>query len=227
MNKIILPLDNKPAIDALKIASKTQGKVWGFKLRRQIFEYGFKVISEFKQYGNVMIDLKFYDIPSAMDEAVKFFIDHCANIVTVHCTAHYKPSSLMIANHVAGVTILTSMREEDFEDVYNVSFDKLDLVVTNMSLFADSQDYGYVVSSPHEVKSIKKMLTNDFRANNTLKLITPGIRPSWYQEIDDQERTMTPKEAIEEGSDLLVIGRPLLNSTDIVGAIEKTNEEIT
>lgn len=62
--------------------------------------------------------------------------------------------------------------------------------------------------------------------NIKCKKICPGIRPLWYQENDDQERTMTPKEAKEAGADLFVIGRPLLNSEDIIEAINKTNEEL-
>jgi orotidine-5'-phosphate decarboxylase len=59
-----------------------------------------------------------------------------------------------------------------------------------------------------------------------IKKICPGIRPSWYREDDDQQRTATPADAIRQGADLLVIGRPLLGAADIAGAVERTNTEI-
>ena len=75
----------------------------------------------------------------------------------------------------------------------------------------------YLVCSAQDLKLIHAL---------DIKKICPGIRPRWYLQDDDQERTATPAEAIKNGADLLVIGRPLLKSDDIVGAVQRTNAEI-
>ena len=72
-NRIILPLDNKSCEESIEIMKMTTGKVWGYKLRRQIFEKGIDFIKTAREYGQVMIDFKFYDIPSAIAEAIKLF----------------------------------------------------------------------------------------------------------------------------------------------------------
>jgi len=81
----------------------------------------------------------------------------------------------------------------------------------------NAKNYGYVVCSPKEVESLNKY---------SMKKICPGIRPDWYQEKDDQKRTMTPKEAVKAGADLLVIGRPILRSDNIIEALRRTNNEM-
>jgi orotidine-5'-phosphate decarboxylase len=59
-----------------------------------------------------------------------------------------------------------------------------------------------------------------------IKKICPGVRPLWYAAGDDQTRTATPADAIRDGADLLVIGRPILRAADMVAALEQTNAEI-
>lgn len=85
---------------------------------------------------------------------------------------------------------------------------------------ANKLNLTYVVTSPLEVKFIKAIFPN-------LKVITPGVRPLWYDVKDDQSRTLTPKEAIAEGSDLLVIGRPITSHSNPLKATRKILEEIS
>ena len=89
----------------------------------------------------------------------------------------------------------------------------------------DRKIYDWNCTSCELKKSIEhgKSL-KDFKIDG--KVICPGIRPDWYQEADDQKRTMTPKEAVTAGADLLVIGRPILRSDNVLEAIERTNEEV-
>jgi len=212
-NRIILPLDNKPWLESLEIMRQTQGKVWGYKIRRQIFEKGIDFLYIAKAFGNIMIDFKFYDIPSAMKEAIQFF--ELADIITVHCNALFDPynNCQYISNKLAGVTILTSMSQDDVNTIYNESLrHQINLFIS----FAEHHDYGYIVCSAKDLE-----LTN-----SGIKKICPGIRPLWYQKKDDQQRTMTPAEAIRAGADLLVIGRPLLKADSITKAIDETNKEI-
>lgn len=210
--RIILPLDHTPTKEAIDIIKETSGIVWGYKLRRTILEEGVGIISKLKEYGNIMVDFKLYDIPSAMDEAIRLFTTMGADIITVHCTADYKPT--LYAEKIAGVTILTSMKPAQFSRYYRSSIND---TVHSMATKASEHGYGYVVCSPKEVNTLSHIQT---------KKICPGIRPLWYQEEDDQERTMTPADAVKAGADLLVIGRPLLNSSVIYEAIERTNNEM-
>jgi orotidine-5'-phosphate decarboxylase len=214
-SKIILPLDNVPWQKASEIMQATKGMVWGYKIRRSILEHGLKVISEIKKFGNVMLDFKLFDIPSAMTESLKLHIDYGADITTVHCTAGYDPASHgLTKDHIAGVTVLTSMNQNDFDRYYKGG--SLLKMIERMAQDALSR-YEYLVCSAQDLKHIR---TRD------IKKICPGIRPRWYLEEDDQARTATPAEAIQNGADLLVIGRPILKSDNPVDAVQRSNAEI-
>jgi orotidine-5'-phosphate decarboxylase len=214
-SKVILPLDNISWDKALIVMQQTKGAVWGYKIRRIVLEHGLAVIKEIKAFGKVMLDFKLFDIPSAMTESLKMHIDYGADITTVHCTSGYQPGSEGLAkNHIAGVTILTSMDRSDFKRYYRG--DSIHAMVKRMARDAFLR-YEYLVCSPRDLKHIRTV---------EIKKICPGIRPRWYLGKDDQARTATPAEAIRNGADLLVIGRPILKSDDIAGAVQRTNAEI-
>jgi orotidine-5'-phosphate decarboxylase len=214
-SKIILPLDNVPWEDALHIMYQTKGLVWGYKIRRSVLDRGLKVIGDIKTYGNVMLDFKLYDIPSAMTESLRLHLDAGADITTIHCTSGYRPESEGLSrDHIAGVTILTSMNQDDYDRYYREG--SLLEMVERMAKDAVSC-YEYLVCSAQDLRRIQDL---------GIKKICPGIRPSWYLQDDDQERIATPAQAIHNGADLLVIGRPILQSDDLIGAVERTNAEI-
>ena len=214
-SKIILPLDNMPWERAYEIIKETKELVWGYKISRSVLDQGLQIISEIKKYGRVMLDFKLFDIPSAMTESLNQHIEAGADITTIHCTACYDPESEGIGkDHIAGVTILTSMKKNDF-DRY-CSGKSISRVVELMAQNAELQ-YKYLVCSAQDLKQIRHL---------SIKKICPGIRPLWHKEQDDQERTATPLEAIANGAHLLVVGRPILRSDNIVTALKKTNEEI-
>ena len=214
--KIILPLDNVPWEKAFEIMQKTKGLVWGYKIRKTILEHGLKVIKEIKKFGSVMLDFKLYDIPSAMTESLKLHIESGTDITTVHCTSGYDPKSEGLAkDHIAGVTILTSMGQNDFNHYYKGG--SISDMVERMTGDA-LRRYAYLVCSAQDLKNIRSL---------GIKKICPGIRPRWYLKEDDQARIATPSEAIRNGADLLVIGRPILKSDNLVKAVERTNAEIS
>ncbi len=214
-SRIILPLDNTPWDEALGILRRTRGLVWGYKLRRSILEHGLGIISEVKTFGRVMLDFKLYDIPSAMNESLRMHIDAGADITTVHCTAGYDPAAFgMAAQRIAGVTILTSLAEDDFQRYYRGQ--AISEMVVQMAREVQGR-YEYLVCSPRELQPISSV---------RIKKICPGVRPSWHVGGDDQARIATPAEAIRDGADLLVIGRPILQADDMMAALERTNAEI-
>jgi len=219
-NRIILLLDDLTWDEAYPILVATKGMVWGYKLRKVILEKGIKIIEEVKKYGNVMVDFKLYDIPSAMTESLLYHQKNGADITTVHCSSQYAVEKNVDMSKIAGVTILTSFGDEIFR--YYKECPQIKDLVREMCERSYILDYGYVVCSPLELDSIKDI---------NIKKITPGIRPVWYSPSaakwdDDQTRISTPAGAINAGADLLVIGRPILKADNIVAAIMKTNDEI-
>lgn len=215
-SRIILPLDHVEWDRAREIMRRTGGLVWGYKIRRSVLERGLAVLDEIRRYGRVMLDFKIYDIPSAMTESLALHLAAGADITTVHCTSGYDPAAYGLAkDHIAGVTILTSMGQEEFGRYYRGA--RLQQMVAQMATEAVSR-YAYLVCSAADLEAIDAL---------DIKKICPGIRPAWYRKGDDQQRTATPAQAIRQGADLLVIGRPLLGAGDIAAAAERTNAEIT
>ena len=214
-SRIILPLDHVGWDKARDIMVKTKGLVWGYKIRRSILECGLKVLNEIRSYGKVMLDFKLYDIPSAMSESLSLHIDAGADITTIHCSAGYDPLKHGLPkDHIAGVTILTSMGKKEFNRYYKGG--SVVEMVERMALDATAR-YEYLVCSAVDLHRIRRL---------AIKKICPGIRPQWYLNTDDQERTATPAQAVRNGADLLVIGRPILGADNIAGAVQRTNEEV-
>lgn len=214
-HRIILPLDHVPWHQALPIVKAAKGLVWGYKIRRSILENGLSVLDRIKEFGNAMLDFKLFDIPSAMTESLRLHLDAGADITTVHCTSGYDPSAWSVRKEpIAGVTILTSMSQTEFKRYY--AGPNIMEMAVQMANDAEGR-YGYLVCSPVELERIQHC---------RIRKICPGIRPVWYQNDDDQQRTATPAEAVRHGADLLVIGRPILTSADIRDALIRTNAEI-
>ena len=213
--RIILPLDNLDFITSIKIMKETKGLVWGYKLRRTILEKGISVIRHLKQFGNIMVDFKLFDIPTAITESLETHFQNGADISTVHCTADYIPPDNINTQNIVGVTVLTSMSVESFNKYYKGS--SIQQTVIEMAKNIVKFNYGYLVCSPLELKYLQ---------DTKIKKICPGIRPIWYDKSDDQNRVSTPSYAIKNGAELLVIGRPIFQAIDIQEAIQKTNIEI-
>jgi orotidine-5'-phosphate decarboxylase len=220
MSKIILSLDgmeeNMRSESFTSILRKlTPEMIWGFKVNDALIKYGVSIFTHLKQYGcNVMADPKLYDIPNTMNNCVYNLISAGADIITVHGIANFTPSIPAWSRHLAGITVLTSINHMDFikyckGDIPNT----VDLLTQDM----ERKKYGYVVCSALEANWLNKY---------DIKKICPGIRPSWYKNKDDQKRTVTPKEAVANGADLLVIGRPIMSHKNIIDAIKMTNDEI-
>ncbi len=159
-------------------------------------------LSRFKK--PIFYDGKFFDIKNTLVESVKSLKNLNVNYATVHLLNGL--DALKAANQAAqeidlnllGVSILTSFNDEDLENLGLSS--KVDEQVKRLVKIAmESNLYG-VICSPLEIKMIKEIAPN-------LKCFTPGIRMEDLK--DDQKRTMSANEAIKEGSDCLIIGRPI------------------
>ena len=93
-------------------------------------------------------------------------------------------------------------------------------MVSNYIHYALENNLDGIVCSPYEIKKVKEI------AGDNLIIVTPGIRPSSYEQKDDQRRFMSPKKAVFLGADYLVIGRPITQSNDPLNEIRKINSEI-
>lgn len=224
MESIILPLDGFNEYGTIMhILGKVQEAemqagdkvIWGFKVNDALIQYGVHIIKKIKEYGfRVFADPKLDDIPKTVSNSLYKLIDAGADIISVKCSAQYKPIEDQ-KQYITGITVLTSMDEKQCRYVYGESIKD-----TVIRFYSDVKAFGYhsLVCSAKDLSYIS--------FDDPLLKITPGIRPKWYQKKDDQKRVATPVEAIKMGADLLVIGRPILNDRDMVGAISRTNEEI-
>ncbi len=191
------------------------------------YSFGPSIIKSLKEKGfKVFLDLKIHDIPNTAKKATKAITKLGAGIINVHAAGGIEmmkaakdgmkealaedpslPTPLIIA-----VTQLTSTDQKILENDLMINED-LNQVVIHYAKNAQKAGLDGVVCSPLEVPFIKENLAADF------KCITPGIRPK-SSAAGDQKRIATPEEALELGSDFLVIGRAITNQKNPASAFD-------
>ena len=168
---------------------------------------------------DIFLDLKLHDIPNTVKKSIQGLADLPIKMMTVHTSGGLRmlQESVEAAKDVNikifGVTALTSLADEDTQTIYKCN--AKDQVLSMIQLAMQSGIHG-VVCSPHELSLVKN--------NSDLLTITPGIRVKSLG--DDQTRTMSPKEAIDNGSDFLVIGRPITSSANIKNSLQEIYDSI-
>ena len=224
-NKIIIPLDLDHS-SAINIAKKLNPDLCRLKVGSQLFtSSGPKIISELNDLKfDIFLDLKFYDIPNTVYESVKSAVDLGVWMVNVHASGGAKMlesakkaiESVNSSTILIAVTILTSFSKENMA---NLGISDLDKHILNLAKLAYDCGLDGVVCASTDTQSIKKNFGKNFLA------VTPGIRPAWSS-LDDQRRVSTPAEALRNGSDFLVIGRPITGSKDPIKALERIYKEM-
>jgi len=165
-------------------------------------------LSKFKK--PIFYDGKFFDIKNTLVESIKALKDLNVDYATVHLLNGL--DALKVANKAAreinlkllGVSVLTSFNDEDLESLGFTN--KVEVQVKRLIKIAIDADLYGIICSPLEIKMIKEIAPN-------LKCFTPGIRMGDAK--DDQKRTMNANEAIKEGSDCLIIGRPITKGNPV------------
>ena len=207
MNKnIFVACDTSSQKEILDLLELIHEDISGIKIGLQyITQRSPEEIRELSKFKKpIFYDGKFFDIKNTLVESVKSLKNLNVNYATVHLLNGL--DALKAANQAAqeinlkllGVSVLTSFGDEDLE---SLGFkDKVEDQVKRLIKIAVESNLFGVICSPHEIKMIKKIAPN-------LKCFTPGIRTG--KEKDDQKRTMNANEAIKEGSDCLIIGRPI------------------
>jgi orotidine-5'-phosphate decarboxylase len=232
-DKLILALDVSEFDYAIELIDKFSTYVGIFKVGLELFTAaGPSIIDEIHKRGKkVFLDLKFHDIPTTVAKAgivaarrgIFMFNVHasggldmmrrCRDDVVNVCLRENLDRPRIIA-----VTVLTSMSREVLRDQAGIQH-SLNTHVRHLSGMALKAGLDGVVASGNEAAMIRSHCGRGFL------IVTPGIRPSWAAQ-DDQMRTMTPKQALREGADYLVMGRAILNQDDPIRAVELINSEI-
>ena len=203
-NKIFVACDTTNISKIKKIINKTQNskiKV-GYKFGLEFFNSrkGRSFLSKIKN-KTIFADLKLHDIPNTCASTVKAIKDLKINYLTIHISsglaalkATKKVSSKI---KLIGVTILTSLDNKGLKDIgFNKDVKKL---VLHQAKLANKAKLDAIVCSAQEVKIVRKIFKKE--------IITPGIR--FNSKSHDQKRVLTPKQAYKNGSDWLVMGRPI------------------
>ena len=228
---IIFPLD-VPSVDSARdFVRLLSSHVGMFKVGLELFvRSGPDLVRWILESGTagVFLDLKFHDIPATVSRAMAGVAGLGATFATVHCGEN--PAMLKAAVEggsgkvgVLGVTVLTSVSGQDiteagFRPEYGKNLSSLVMIRAEMAKAAGCIG---IVCSGQEVSAVKIRFGREFIA------VTPGIRPLWDGvSADDQQRVTTPAQAVINGSDYIVIGRPIRNAKDPQAAANRIADEI-
>ncbi len=233
IDKMILALDVADSDYALEIVDKFKDYINIFKVGLELFTTaGPGIVEEIQKRGKkVFLDLKFHDIPNTVTKAALSATRLGVYMFNVHASGGFEMmrkcrdsvvemclKENLERPKILGVTVLTSLSKEILTDELGIQYG-LRTHVRHLSSLALKAGLDGVVASAREVELIRNHCGKGFI------IVTPGIRPSWTPP-DDQKRTLTPKEAIREGSDYLVIGRAILQQPDPIKAVELISLEI-
>ena len=233
--KIFVALDYNNFEDAKNLVEKLGDNISMYKVGLESYlNTDGKLVDYLHEKGKkVFLDLKFHDITNTVKMACANAVRKNVFMFNIHCSNGSKTmkevaelvkesgsESLLI-----GVTVLTNLGEEDLQEMFRSSM-KLEEVVLNLANLAKKSGMDGVVCSPQESRKIKEMSGSDFVT------VCPGVRPKFTlnadnKSNDDQTRIMTPFDAIKEGVDFLVVGRPITKAEDPVKATEMILEEIS
>lgn len=223
--KVIVALDYDNQADALAFVDRIDPSSCRLKVGKEMFTlFGPDFVKELHKRGfSVFLDLKFHDIPNTCSKAVRAAAEMGVWMVNVHAGGGER---MMTASReilepygkdrplLIGVTVLTSMEQPDLAGIgLDIAPQKQVIRLANLTKNAGLDG---VVCSAQEASMLKGELGKEF------KLVTPGIRPAGAA-VGDQKRIMTPVDAIQAGSDYLVIGRPITQAPDPAAVLAEIN----
>ena len=229
--RIVIALDVPDEREALAWAKRLTGRVGYFKIGLQLFTAaGPSLVSRIaSEFGPVFLDLKLHDIPNTVAGAVRAAGSLGASLLTVHASgglamlraaseaasaASRAPGAAPM--RVLAVTVLTSLGPDDLAAAGIVRGPRAQvLALADLAWLAGCDGF---VASPLETGALRE------KFGSAPLLVIPGIRPADPGATrpggrDDQARTATPREALDAGADLLVIGRPVLGAADPEAAL--------
>lgn len=223
--ELIVALDVDSRVAAVKIVEACGGCDW-FKVGFQLFtRYGPSIVEEVRGRGKqVMLDLKFHDIPNTVRTAAKAAADLEVSLLTLHAAG----GRAMIAaaregvegtdTKLLAVTVLTSLDEAMLREEVGFQETPDEAVARLGALAVDAGAHG-LVASPREIRGLREVVGTE------PLIVTPGIRPTWAG-LDDQKRTTSPWDAAIAGATHIVVGRPVLNHENPSEAVKLIREEL-
>ncbi|MFL6519806.1 MAG: orotidine-5'-phosphate decarboxylase [Chthoniobacterales bacterium] len=221
--KIIVALDVPSAEEALSLVSLLSAAVGSFKVGLQSYTAeGPAFVRSVSAVSKVFLDLKLHDIPNTVAKTVEVADKLGVKMLTLHLSGggemiraavRARKSDMLLL----GVTVLTSSTDKTLREI-GIS-EKASEQVLRLARLGVANGIDGVVASPHEAAQLRAEL------GDKIKIVTPGIRPAG-SEANDQKRFTTPRQAIDEGADYLVIGRPITAADDPRAAVDRIVEEL-
>ena len=225
--RLIVALDVSSAREALGLATQLHTSVATLKVGKQLFTAeGPAVVRDLIATGyGIFLDLKFHDIPNTVSHGVRSAAGLGVDMLTVHASGGSKMLKAAVeaarSAHkppkVLAVTVLTSMNDEDVQEV-GFSGRLVDEVLRLAELALNAGCDG-IVTSAREAAEVRKRLGEGFA------IATPGIRPAG-EAAGDQARIVTPTDAVRAGVSYLVVGRPITAASDPAAAAKRILDEI-
>ncbi len=222
--RVIVALDYPTAGQALDFVGSVSPDLCRLKVGKELFTRGGPaLVEQLVAAGyDLFLDLKFHDIPNTVAQACVAAADLGVWMMNVHASGGRR---MMEAAREAlenrgqrplliGVTVLTSMEQEDLAEIGLTSSPAEQ--VSRLAALAHRAGLDGVVCSPRESATLRASEGNDFF------LVTPGVRPTGSA-LGDQKRVLTPEEAVRQGSDYLVIGRPVTQAPNPVEMLKSIN----
>jgi orotidine-5'-phosphate decarboxylase len=213
--ELILALDCPDRTEALELLKTMQGSLKWVKIGLQMFTaYGIPLAKEIKAMGfNIFLDLKLHDIPNTVAKAIDSLSEVSIDLLTIHAIGgsemcQFAAQARDASNpnlKLLAVTVLTSMNQAQLEQL-NIHTSVESQVQTLAKLSTQSGIDG-IVASPLELPMLRTAL------DPSTLIVTPGIRPLGA-DLNEQKRVMTPEEASKLGANYIVVGRPILNSSN-------------
>ncbi|MGH8551317.1 MAG: orotidine-5'-phosphate decarboxylase [Methylococcales bacterium] len=222
--RIIFALDLDSKAEAEQWVKRMESQIGFYKVGLQLFMAGwYPVIEMILNRGHkVMVDLKFFDIPETVRLAVREIKTRGATFITVHGNEPILKAACEEKNgsKILAVTLLTSFDESDLIEMgLTCSIEEFVLHRARKALTIGCDG---IVSSGLEAKQIRQEFGDNFL------IVTPGIRPgaNVVDQDDDQRRISTAEQAIVNGADHVVVGRPIRNAEDPLAVVESMQKAI-
>jgi len=223
-DRLIFALDVPGAVEARRLVETLGNSVRFYKLGLELFTSGgyFELVDELLAQGKkIFADLKLYDVPETVAAAVRQLRKRPITFTTVHGN-----DSIMTAAarekgdlKILAVTVLTSLDQNDLRDL-GYHADIGDLVLARARRARETGCDG-VIASGLEAQSLRRHLGEDFL------IVTPGIRPvENNRPADDQKRVVNVEQALRNGADYIVVGRPIRNAPDPYQAAMRIQETL-
>ncbi len=225
-SKIVVALDVVTNKEALTIVEQLKDHVAYFMVGLELINsVGYAIVRNITDLGGkIFLDLKFFDIPNAVTVAsaavtklgVSAFDVHALGGVRMMSAARSAAEAAAKESGadcplIFGVTVLSSVNQETFNhELYFAG--EIEEYVLHLAKIADRAKMDGVIVSSFETEAIKAALPN-------LKLVVAGIRPNWAEDQQDQSRVVTPRRAIKDSADYIVLGRALIRPPKEIGTM--------